>query len=58
MDNFWLGAIIISICVGALTSAVYGWLTFGGICLLAGIWEAFDDSIIKYKKAGKNDENA
>jgi len=56
MDNFWLGAIIISICVGSLTIQVYGWLTFGSICLLAGIWQAIDDSIIKYRNSGKGDK--
>ena len=56
MDNFWLGAIIISICVGFLTSQVYGWLMFGGILLFAGIWQAIDDSIIKYRNSGKGDK--
>ena len=56
MDNFWLGTIIVSICVGFLTSQVFGWLTFGGIALFAGIWGAVDDSIVKYRNSGKGDK--
>ena len=55
MDNFWLGVIIVSICVGSLTVQVYGWLTFGGFLLFAGIWNSIDDSIVKYRNSGKKE---
>ncbi len=55
MDNFWLGAIIVSICVGTMYTAVYGWLTFGGIALFAGLWNAIDDTIVKYNKSKYKD---
>ena len=57
MDNFWLGTIIVSICVGVMYGQVFGWLTLGGICLFAGIWQAADDSIVKYRNSGKGNKS-
>lgn len=31
------GAIIVAVCVGNMTEAVYGWLAFGGILVIAAI---------------------
>jgi hypothetical protein len=35
--DFFLGVIIVSVCVGVINGAVYGWLFFGLVLILSGI---------------------
>jgi len=53
MDNFWIGATVISVCVGFQFGLLPAFYTIGGILLFAGCWEALDDSIVKYRNSGK-----
>lgn len=34
-----VGVIMVSICLGSIYGAVYGWLFFGVMCMLTGIVE-------------------
>lgn len=36
MTDFFVGLIIVSMCIGSLYGAVYGWLLFGSVICLSG----------------------
>jgi hypothetical protein len=52
-DNYWIGAIILSIGVGFQFSLLYGFFALGGFFMFAGLWSSVDDSIVKIIKARK-----
>jgi hypothetical protein len=50
--TLFVGIVIISICIGTINSAVYGWLTFGsGLFILALL------NALLTKNKGNNNEN-
>lgn len=40
MADFSVGVIVVSICVGVINGAVYGWLFFGSMLIALGIIES------------------